>query len=463
MSLSTAPVQYHPVDLEPSLVGGRTYATRRLTTRVDLSAVLCIMLCLLYMMPGRLIVPNLTYAGRPALLIALGLFCWWVLARLNPWLHVVGPQPLRWAVLFYFLVFWLSYLAGLFRGLLTLEANAQDFGALEVLELMGVVLVVADGIPNWDRFNGVLRVFLWGAGVCALAGIYESITKTDVAHFFNIPGLQLKGGDVGFENRGVGFRVAGTTTHYIEFSAVMAIAVPYAIHFARFSPRKVHRRAATAVALLCAAAVPVAISRTGVLALAAVVLVMLFAWQLRTIYNLLAFGAAVVGGLFVLKPGLLGSVQGLFANADTDPSISGRTQDYALAFHLFAQRPWLGRGPWTLVPELWQGWVLDNQWLYTLITQGVLGVAVMLGLHITCMSLAWIARKRATSDEDKHLCMALISTQVVCILVEGTVDSLYYTTLSVTMALLMGACGTVWRFTHPARTVRTSSVRKFVH
>src|ERR1700730_18994928 len=109
------------------------------------------MLVLLFMMPGRLIVPNLTYAGRPALLIALGLFCWWVLARLNPWLHVVGPQPLRWAVLVYLLVFLTTYLAGLYRGLLALELNAQDFGALAVLEMLGVILVVADGVPNWDR------------------------------------------------------------------------------------------------------------------------------------------------------------------------------------------------------------------------------------------------------------------------------------------------------------------------
>ncbi len=461
--MSSSSVLYHPVDLEPSLVGGRTYATRRLTTRIDLSAVLCIMLVLLFMMPGRLIVPNLTYVGRPALLIALGLFCWWVLARLNPWLHVVGPQPLRWAVLFYLLVFLTTYLAGLFRGLLPVELNAQDFGALEVMELLGVILVVADGIPNWDRFNSVLRVFLWGAAVCALAGLYESLTRTDVAHFFNIPGLELKGGVVGFENRGTGFRVAGMTTHYIEFSAVMAIAVPFGIHFARFSPSKLHRRAAAFAALLCAAAVPVAISRTGILAIAAIFLVMLATWNLRMIYNLLILFAVLIAGLFVGKPGLLGSVQGLFANTSTDNSIAGRTQDYDLAFALFYQRPWLGRGPWTLVPELWQGWVLDNQWLYTLITQGVLGVAALLTLHVTCISLAVIAHRRAKRAEDKHLCIALVATQVVCILVEGTVDSLYYTTLAITMALMMGACGTVWRFTHPARTVRTSSVRKFLH
>jgi hypothetical protein len=97
-----------------------------------------------------------------------------------------------------------------------------------------------------------------------------------------------------------------------------------------------------------------------------------------------------------------------------------------------------------------------------LVTQGILGVAALAALHITCICLAAIARKRATRAEDKHLCVALIATQVVCILVEGTVDALYYTTLSTTMALLMGACGTVWRFTHPARTVRTSSVRKFI-
>jgi O-antigen ligase len=209
-------------------------------------------------------------------------------------------------------------------------------------------------------------------------------------------------------------------------------------------------------------AIPLSVSRTGVAALAAALLVMVPAWNWRMRYNLLAAGGAMLAVMFVVKPGLLGTVANMFTQANQDPSVSGRTQDYEIVGRLFAERPWFGLGPSTLVPELYQRLVLDNQWLYTLVTLGFVGVVALAALHITCIWLAWLARKRSASEEQKHLCTALIATQVICILVEGTVDAFYYTTYSITMALLMGCCGAVWRFTHPARTVRTSSPRRFL-
>jgi hypothetical protein len=47
---------------------------------------------------------------------------------------------------------------------------------------------------------------------------------------------------------------------------------------------------------------------------------------------------------------------------------------------------------------------------------------------------------------------------VVC----GTFDALAFSTFSAMMALCIGLCGTVWRLTHPARTVRTSTTRWFL-
>jgi hypothetical protein len=37
-----------------------------------------------------------------------------------------------------------------------------------------------------------------------------------------------------------------------------------------------------------------------------------------------------------------------------------------------------------------------------------------------------------------------------------------YSTYVMTLALMCGLCGTVWRLTHPARTVRTSTTRWFL-
>ena len=51
---------------------------------------------------------------------------------------------------------------------------------------------------------------------------------------------------------------------------------------------------------------------------------------------------------------------------------------------------------------------------------------------------------------------------VVAVFVGATVDSLWYSTYAMVLALFIGLCGTVWRFTHPARLVRTAAPRRWL-
>ena len=450
----------HPVDLEPSLLGARTYATRRRLPRVDAAGLLSLMVFLLYCLPATLIVPEMTFAGRPALLVAFVLTCWWSLTRLHPRLVMPGPQPMRWAAFAYLVSFLLSYLAGTMRGLPQVEANGQDFAMIIMIEFLGVVLIAADGVPNWQRFLGVLKVFIWSAGIAAIVGLIESATAIEVTRYMTLPGLSSHGQAADFAARGDGglFRVASTTAHYIELGTVMAIAVPFAIHFARFAPSRSARIASGSLALLMAAVIPMTVSRSGVLALtAAVGVVFIAVWGWRTRYHVLMFGAVAVGAIAVLKPGLLGTLRSLFVSAQGDPSIQGRTEDYQYVAYWFAQRPWLGRGPGTLIPDLYR--LLDNQWLGTLVTGGIVGVLAFAGLHITGITLASIALRRSRRPDERDLCAALIAAQVTSILVSGTFDSLSFTTFSFTLALTCGLSGAAWRLTHPRRTIRTSNVR----
>ncbi len=454
----------HPVDFEPSLIGESTYASRRRHTRIDTAAWLGLMLILLYVLPGQLIVPNMTYAGRPALLLCLMLCFWWLMTRLNPRLAMTGPQPVRWAVFAYFTTMLISYLAGLIRGLTGIESNAQNFAMLAALQFCGVILMTADGIANWERLQLVLKVYAVSAAFMAMVAMIQAFLKFDIAAYLTLPGLEFKGGVRGFERRGPGaetlFRVGGTATHYIEFSVVMAMAAPFALHLARFTEEKWQRRGFAVIAMLCAAAIPVSISRTGILALVLAALVMFRLWNWRVRYNLMVMGGGLIAVIAVAKPGVLGTLRSLFFAGSEDPSVQGRLLDYSFVAHWFAQRPLVGRGPRTLVPELYGGIVLDNQWLYTLVTEGVVGVGALAALHITGITLAAIAMRRSTRDEDRHLCGALISSQVIAIAVAATFDSMYYTSYTSTLALLLGLCGAVWRFTHPARTIRTLAVRR---
>jgi len=457
--LTTAPV--HPGDFEPSLVADRTYASRRRYARVDVAVVLSVMICLLDLLPSRLVVPSLTAVGRPALVLALLLWCWWVMVRLNPRLLLVGPQPMRWVVFIYLISILVSYAVGFLRGLTVMEANGADRALLAAAEFTGVILIAADGLPNWERLKSVLQVWVWCSGFMATLGILQFVTRIDLTQYMLLPGLQLQAGLAGLEERGAGglFRVASTTTHYIEFSAVMAMALPFAIHFARFHPNPRRRRRFIVAALLIAGAIPVTLSRTGIVALGIGLLVMLPIWGWRMRYNVLSFATGLVMMLAAVKPGLLGTIKSLFTGASEDPSVTGRTERYGLVGHYFVQRPWLGRGTGTWIPPMYQ--ILDNQWLGVALSNGVLGVVALAAMHLGGIILAAIALRRSTRAEDRHLCTALIAVQLAAIVVEGTFDALAFSTYAATLSLLIGFCGTVWRFTHPARTVRTSAVRSY--
>jgi polysaccharide biosynthesis protein PslJ len=168
----------------------------------------------------------------------------------------------------------------------------------------------------------------------------------------------------------------------------------------------------------------------------------------------------MVGVLGAIRPGIIGTLTALFSKADEDPSISGRTEDYAHVEQWFSQRPILGRGPRTLIPDLYI--ILDNQWLYSLVTQGIVGLVALALMHLVAIWLAALAFRRSKSAEDRHLAMALICAQVISLLVGATFDSLSFTTFSTTWALLTGMCGAVWRLTHSARTVRQSTIRRLI-
>lgn len=449
----------HPADLEPSWVGERTYVTRRRLTLIDAPVLLSFMVCLLTLIPSHLILPGMTDLGRPALIVATLMWFWWMAARLNSRLVLTGPQPMRWAVLAFLLSMLLSYAIGFLRGLTTMEANSADRWMLTAAAISGVILLTADGMPNWQRLDGVLRVFVYCCAFVAVVGLIQAFLYFDLTQYMRVPGLEMKGWVVGLEIRGGGVRVPSTTFHYIEFSLLMAMALPFAIHYTRFSATSRQRQLFGFLALLIAAAIPATMSRTGFVALGIVMLVLMPVWGWRLRYNMLALGMIMLAGLAVVKPSIVTTITNMFLGASTDPSITSRTDRYDMVGYYFSQRPWLGRGTGTWVSPQYQ--YLDNQWLAFALTNGVVGVAVLGALHVTAIVVALLARKRSTSERDRHLCTILVAVQLVAIAAGFTFDSLSFSTYATAMSLMIGMCGAVWRLSHPALMVRTSTPRWF--
>lgn len=450
-------------DLDPLQVEDQTYSTRRRRHLFDVGAAITLMLALAALVRADLVVPGVPAGlGRPAMVVGFFLSLTWVIARVHPRLVVRGPQPLRWAAAGYLGALALAYTAGHLRGLTSLEAAGADRAILMSAIFLGVILVCADNISSRRRLDEILQALVALSAIMALIGLIQSLTQLNIVNYVTVPGLVNHHGvdltadlSSGFRERGHLHQVKSTARHYIEFSAVMALALPIAIHFARFSRTRPGRQWAFLAAVVIGTVIPLTIARTGILAATVGLMVLALCWTLRTTFNLLVVVASVMAALTIVRPGVLGTVRASFLHMDNDPSIEGRTEDYEAATAYFAERPWLGRGPGTFIPTMYD-WI-DNEWLLHVITTGVAGTVALAAIHAIAVTLALIARFRARSERDRDLSACLIAVQVMAVLMSGTYDSLNFTTHLIVLAVLTGASGALWRFTHPARQIRSAS------
>ncbi|MEH1013934.1 O-antigen ligase family protein [Micromonospora sp. CPCC 206060] len=443
----------------------RTYLSARRSTTVydgvtgavrpfpDATAGIVLALLLSYLLPARLIFPPLTTLGRPGVLLGLGLFVWWALSRLHPVLATRNRQPMRWALAGYLATLALSYAAGQARGLPALEANGADRTVLMALAGAGILLAAADGVLTRQRIDTVLRWLCWCTTLMALVALSQFALRLDLTVYLKLPPVLVFQRDlVGFDDRGGGglVRVAGTAGHYIEFSVLMVIGLVVAIHYARFPTSRHSRQIYTTLAIVQAGVIPISLSRTGVLALGAAVGLFALLWPLRTTLNVLAVGVGLAALIQVVRPGLLATLRALLLAGERDPSVQGRLEDYDFVAPFIRERPWLGRGVGTWLPETYQ--LLDNQWLVSLVSTGVVGVAGLVGLLGTGVVLASRMFRLTTDRRDRDLAAVLAVTLAVAASSAFTFDALYFSTYLITIHLLLGLVGALWRVTRADRT-----------
>lgn len=450
--------QVHPFDLDPSLLEQRTYTTRRRRHLLDAASVLALVAALAMLVPAHLVLPGLGGIGRPTMVFGAMLGVAWFVTKLHPRLVTRGPQPQRWAAAVYLSAMLLGYASGFIRGLPPIEANASDSTMVVVLAFIGVALVATDGLANRTRLDDLLRIMVAMGAIMALIGHIQFFFDYNLVELIRLPGLVDHRDALDFRARGAGFfQVASTADHYIEFSTVMALLVPVAIHTTRFSLTRRARQFNGICAVLIAATIPMTLSRTGFVGLAIVLLVLAWFWKWRVRFNMGVVVAGMGAAMMMVTPGLLGTLQSLFLNAGDDPSIQGRTEDYGPAFEYVSENPLFGRGIGTFIPTLYR--FIDNDWLIHLITVGYVGTAAYAAWHVTAIYLAGVAYRRAERPEDKHLCAALIAVQFAAIATAFFFDALAFSTHTTVLAILTGAAGAMWRFTHPSRQVRSAGPR----
>jgi O-antigen ligase len=322
---------------------------------------------------------------------------------------------------------------------------SSDRALLSTLGMLGVALAVADGVRTrrgLDRLLGGLAV---GGAFMACVAIAQSLLGFDLTSRLVLPPLVLNGDLVGISARGV-VRVAGTAAHYIELGVVLAMLTPIAVHFALTSYKRSSRRFWAAAAGLIALAALLSVSRSAIVSMVVGMLVLLPAWSWRGRISALVVGVGFLALVSLVQPGLLGTLRSLFGSLDTDPSVESRTSDYAIVSGFVSERPLLGRGPGTFLPEKYL--FLDNQVLGSVLEIGFLGLAALLVIIGTGFALARRVGRYADRHRDRHLGRAISAAIAAGAVSMVTFDALGFGTFAISFFLLIGASGAAWRLTH---------------
>lgn len=426
---------------------------------------------MLLLVPSELVVRQIGSAGTPSNLLGLLFLMWWVCAKLGGQI-TTRVNPMQVALGLFALVVLLALINGLAHGwtrpadirqsndaVWTLVPITQDElyaksvlgamrGLMSIGSWVGAALLVIDGLRSWRDLDRFISAVVGMSAVVAAMGIYQYFTGDNLARFIRIPGLSANYEFGASISRSVLNRVSATTTHPIEFCVVLTTVLPLAIHRALHPHQTgVHRIVSSYLpALLIGLAIPMAVSRSGIVALFVAMLVLFIGWpRNRRIWVLvLAPPAAIL--MRSALPGLLGTIKSLFAQSLGDPSVTARTDDYGVVLEIYSQHELFGRGAFTFIPQYYR--VLDNQILLTLIELGAVGLAVTFWLFATGHYLARYCKRHGLTAERRHLGLAISAGILAIGSSYATFDAWGFAKTGAVTFLLFGIAGAARRFSH---------------
>ncbi len=398
---------------------------------------------LLLFIPSALVLSPLGGAGSPATLFAVALMGWYLALRLHPASALdQGGQPIRVAAALFGCAILAAYVSANRHALPTLERNGADRGLISMTGWLGVLLLAVDGIGRWDQLRTMLRRVVTGATAVAAVGIAQFATGLNIATYVSIPGFIMKVPFVDLTVRDGLNRPSATTAQPLEFAAVLALCLPFALHQARFAGPGSRGRRWLQVALI-AGALPMTVSRSAVLGLAAVALTLVPTWpkQHRRAAYLVMLGAA--GLLWAGASRILGVLYQLFSQIGAESSSTSRIGAYSRAVPFIAQHPWFGRGFQTFFPQTY--FFADNQYLTSLIETGIVGLLALLALLATGWFAARSARRAIPDVQTRDLLQCLAASVAAAAVSFSTFDALSFATATGLTFLVLGCAGAAWR------------------
>jgi polysaccharide biosynthesis protein PslJ len=251
-----------------------------------------------------------------------------------------------------------------------------------------VTYLIVAVVRTYVDLDFLVRVIVGGGSIVAAFALIESRTHFNV--FDHLAGAMpfLKRNDFSLTaqelDRGARLRVYASSQHPIALGALFVMLLPLSVYLAHKYGR---RRWQLAAVLLLFGAVAT-VSRTSIVMLLVVGLVYLRLrpHAVRRLWPLLLPGLLA---MHIALPGTIGTLKdaffpqgGLIAQQAAAQAGSGRIATLGPALHEYAQRPLVGEGFGTRVVDLprQNAYVLDDQWLGTLLETGIFGVFAWIAL-----------------------------------------------------------------------------------
>jgi O-antigen ligase len=432
--------------------------TRKPRRPIDATRLLSWYVGILLIIPNRLVLDGLSFNLTPSLLLGLGLGMWWFCAQLTSTLGAAkGRNAVRTALFLFLAANVASYGYATYNYLPGDEVKAADRSALTIVGFIVVGIVVVDGVRTLDQLNALLLVAVNCAAVVAIVGLGQFFANINISIVFDyVPGLHPVAPLNFVLERSIFRRPAGTTGHPIEFGVLMAMVLPLAVHFS-FHPVK-RRKGKLGPAggwrwlcvLLIGMGAMVSLSRSAILGMIAGGIILIPTWpprvRIRAVVSVLVFTVA----MRLLVPGLIGTLLSLFKNLGQDPSIQGRTDDYASAGKQIHEHLLFGRGFGTYLPSRYGP--LDNQYLGSMVETGLVGVAALAIMMFTAVAAARAARRVSEDPAVRDLAQSLAASIVILIAAYATYDAFAFSMSTGLSFVLVGACGVLLRLAAPARS-----------
>lgn len=401
-------------------------------------------------LPSQYVLGPLGGAGQPAQLIGLGIALLWVTDWIGrPWSRSHVKQPLKRFAFAFFLAVLASYLVAATRPLSSAEQLAADRSVLNVIAWIGVMLAVVDGITTRARLDTLLRRITLVCGLEGALGVLQLLAKQSFLQYFELPGLSNTGVDPLLLNRGSFLRPVGTAISPIEYGVFLAMALPIALHYA---VSDIGRRSFLARWLPVAAiasALSFSLSRSAIVSTVVALAVFLPAWPARLRRRLYVATVAFIVAAAIALRGFVGTIINLFGGIGNDSSTLSRLDSYPIAWSFITRDPLFGRGTGTFLPEYW---ILDNQFLGSLIEIGLIGLICMLLLFLSGFLTAFQLREPLALLDSGTPTVSKLGPVLAASIAAGSVSFAFFDAFSFPLVpsllfLVLGCAGALRRLT----------------